>query len=264
MNVTLGAFTRPWNMLEYEGALDHLSRLFKVGGIMRNKQKLAISLDSTPEQAKAAVAVARARGVEIISFMGTTPNVAKGAEAAAADMRRNVDVAAAAGVPHILCTGAGDHKLSDAYVRALQIAVPYAAEKGVTIGLKPHGGITRTGADCRRFAESAGRKGFGLWFDPGNFVFYDNLNAAEEVKPMAEYCVAVCLKDCARKPDGKPDVNVRPGTGLVDFAACLRALAAAGFSGPMLFECLGGATPDEVDANAGEAKRFIESLLAQL
>ena len=264
MDTMLGAFTRPWNMLDYGEALPHLARHFKRAGIMRNNKKLAITLDSTPDEARAAVAAARTHGVEIVCFLAQAPAVSQGAEAGAAQFKRNVDLAAAAAVPHILTTGVGDAKLRDAYAKTLQIAAPYAAEKGVTIGLKPHGGITRTGKECRQFAEQVGLEGFGLWFDPGNFVFYDGLDPAEEIKPMAEYCVAVCLKDCAKGSTGKPDVNVRPGTGLVDFKSCLRTLKDAGFDGPMLFECLGGATPAEVDANAIEAKSYFSSLFSSL
>ena len=260
----LGAFTRPWGMLDYEEALAHLARVFRLGGLMRNKKKLPISHESSREQAQAAVEAARRHGVEIVCFLASAPAIAQSAEAGAEQFKHCVDLAAAAGIPHVLTTGVNDGALRGAYAKALQIAAPYAAEKGVVIGLKPHGGVTRTGLECRRFAEEVGLAGFGLWFDPGNFVFYDRLDPAEEVKPMAEYCVGVCLKDCAIKPDGKPDVMIQPGTGRVDFPACLRALKDAEFRGPMLFECLGGAEPEEIDANARRARSWIESTLAAL
>ncbi|MCX7015548.1 MAG: sugar phosphate isomerase/epimerase [Candidatus Sumerlaeota bacterium] len=260
MDIQLGAFTRPWAMVEYEEAVAHLGKAFRFGGIMRNNKKLAITLDSTPEQAQAAVAAARRNGVELVCFLAQAPGIKQGAEQAAGEFRRNIDLAAAAGVPHILATGAGDPALADAYAQALRLAAPYAAEKGVTLGLKPHGGITRTGKDCRRFAEEVRSKGFGLWFDPGNFIHYDDLDPVEELKPMAEFCVGMCVKDCGRKPDGKPDVLVQPGSGRVDFPACLRILKDAGFRGPMLFECLAGSTVAEVDANAVAAKKWFEGI----
>ncbi|OPZ23123.1 MAG: Xylose isomerase-like TIM barrel [candidate division BRC1 bacterium ADurb.BinA364] len=261
MQTVLGAFTRPWTMLPYPDAMWRLGRVFSAGGIMRCQGRLAIDLDSTEEEARAAADVARERGVALLCMLAQAPHVAQSAEAGAADFRRNVDLAAAAAIPHILATGIGDASKQAVYIEALRLAAPYAAERGTTIGLKPHGGITATGADCRRIAEAVGRRGFGLWFDPGNFIHYDGLDPVREAAPMAEYCVGVCLKDCRRDEAGKPNVNILPGTGEVDFEACLRTLAKADFDGPMLIECLGGAEPDEVDANARQAKEYFEAML---
>ena len=54
MQTVLGAFTRPWTMLPYPDAMWRLGRVFSAGGIMRCQGRLAIDLDSTEEEARAA------------------------------------------------------------------------------------------------------------------------------------------------------------------------------------------------------------------
>ena len=52
--------------------------------------------------------------------------------------------------------GVGDPKLYDAYYKAIAECCDYAAEKAVTISVKPHGPLNGTGPECRGTAAGAG------------------------------------------------------------------------------------------------------------
>ena len=54
-------------------------------------------------------------------------------------------------------------------------AAPYAQEKGVTIALKPHGGLSTTADDTLRAIETVNHPAYRLCFDPGNLLYYAGL-----------------------------------------------------------------------------------------
>ena len=93
-------------------------------------------------------------------------------------VRRQVDTTAGlgAGVLRLFAGWVGDQQISDAtfgYVReCLEALAPYAAERGVTLAIENHGGITRTGAQCRRLLEGLPPV-VGLNYDPANFRHVD-------------------------------------------------------------------------------------------
>ena len=51
-------------------------------------------------------------------------------------------------MPHLLTTGVTDPARYEAFFAVLKLAAPYAAQQGITLGLKPHGGISGTNRDC--------------------------------------------------------------------------------------------------------------------
>jgi sugar phosphate isomerase/epimerase len=172
-------------------------------------------------------------------------------------LRAEVDAARATGVPHLLTTGVTDPARYGTFFAVLQAAAPYAAQQGVTLGLKPHGGISGTNRDCVAAVERVGSAGFGIWYDPGNIIHYMGTDPAEDLEAVAPYVVGMCVKDCAGGKGGS--VSITPGDGEVRFEPIFSVLRAAGFDGPALVECLGGTTPEQVDA---EARRVHDSLLS--
>ena len=83
---------------------------------------------------------------------------------------------------------------------------------------------------------------------------------AAEVAPLVTTAI---IKDCILV-DGVPDVMVTAGDGLVDFPAVLSGLVAGGFRGPLYVECVGGKTPEEIDANVLRTRKYIQGILAGL
>jgi sugar phosphate isomerase/epimerase len=64
--------------------------------------------------------------------------------------------------------------------------------------------------------------------------------------------------------DGKPDVMVTAGEGLVDFDKVLSGLVAGGFRGPLYVECVGGKELEEIDRNVKSTLGFVKDILAGL
>jgi len=255
MQASLGAFTRPWSKADLETAAgDIASAGFQQAGLMKMGGKLLFDHSSGEEEAARAKRVFETHGLKVETSLCyfDLADVVKGKE----ELRAWVDLAARAGIKHLLTTGTHDENRYENYFTAVSDCAPYAAGKGVTIGLKFHGGMTATGEQCLRAVERVGREGFGIWYDPGNVVYYDGLDPLEELEPVARDTVGVCIKDC--RGGKKGSVEVTPGDGEVDFRGIFQRLREAGFSGPMLVETLG---PGEVALEARRAFEFLSGLL---
>jgi sugar phosphate isomerase/epimerase len=177
-------------------------------------------------------------------------------EIAAGRLKLEIDQARAAGVPHLLSMGVSEPARYGAFLAIMQAAAPYAADNDVTLGLKHHGGISATNRDCVEVVRRVGERGFGIWYDPGNILHYTGTSPTADLESVAPYVVGMCVKDCAGGLRG--EVAITPGDGEVDFDRVFAVLRESGFQGPALVECLGGATPEQVDA---EARRVHDSLL---
>ncbi len=255
MDAILGAFTRPWSKVDPEtAARDIASAGFEQAGLMKFEGKLLLDHASTGEEAARVKRTFEARGLKVETSLCyfDLADVEQGKR----ELRAWVDLAARAGIKHLLTTGTHDEKRYENYFAVVSDCARYAAEKGVAIGLKFHGGMTATGEQCRRALERVGREGFAIWYDPGNIVYYDGLDPLEELEPVARDTVGVCIKDC--RGGKKGSVAITPGDGEVDFAAVFERLREADFSGPMLVETLG---PGEPAAEARRAFEFLSGLL---
>ena len=106
---------------------------------------------------------------------------------------------------------------------------------------------------------------FGISFDPGNIIYYTmgERRPEADVGAVADKVTTVIIKDCVVE-NGKPDVMVTAGDGLVDFPLVLGPLLEAGFDGPMYVECVGRSEPDEVDADLAFTRGYTAGILASL
>lgn len=257
----IGCWTRPWDKHDYRVALDAIAEAgFKHAGLMTtaSKSRLVISTATTLEEAQQIGEEVRKRGLSVpCAYCGGFPL----GEPGVAALRKLVDCCVAATSKGLMVGGTGDAKTNDAYYKTIAEACPYAAEKGVEIVLKPHGGLNATGPQCRERIEAVGHKSFRLWYDPGNIFFYSNgeLDPAKDAATVDGLVTGMCVKDY-RHPK---NVAITPGTGQVDFKAVLAALKKGGFTaGPLVIETL---APGELPALLVEAKKareFVERLVA--
>ena len=185
-----------------------------------------------------------------------------GDKAAADDYRALIDNAALLGATWLLDCGTAQEALYADYVTVMRQAAPHAQAAGITITLKPHGGITLTTADLIDVYRQIDHPGFGLCYDPGNIIYYTRGDERPEthVSDVAPLIATGIVKDCILV-DGKPDVLVTPGEGLVDFPTVLSALVAGGFDGPLYLECVGGQEIGEIDRNVRRTLPFIHDAL---
>jgi sugar phosphate isomerase/epimerase len=225
----------------------------------KSKTRLVISIATTLQEAQRIGEEVRKRGLQIPSVYGGDIPVRQSLKAGVEGMRRLIANCAAAGARTLLMGGVGDPDLYEAYYKAIAECCDYAAEKGVGITVKPHGGLNATGPQCRKAIEKVGHKNFTLWYDPGNIYYYSNgaLDPVTDAATVDGLVSGMCVKDY-RHPKS---VSVTPGTGKVNFAVVLSRLAKGGFTrGPLVVETLAPGDLPQTLREAKRARRFLEEL----
>jgi len=258
----IGCYTRPWDQYDYRVALDGIAEAgFKYVGILTHKGKtwVIVTPRTTAEEATKIGQEVRSRGLEALSVYGDF-SVGESVEKGVQDLRRLIEHCVECGSPNLLLGGTGDEKLVAPYYRAIAACCDFAAEKGVGLSIKPHGGQNATGPQCRKLIERVHHKNFGLWYDPGNIFYYSDgkRDPVDDAATVDGVVVGMSVKDFK---DPK-EVLVTPGTGRVNFKAVLARLRQGGFTkGPLVVECLdtkGDAA--HVTAEAKKALRLLKEL----
>ncbi|MFH1717203.1 MAG: sugar phosphate isomerase/epimerase family protein [Planctomycetota bacterium] len=261
----IGCYTRPWAKYDYKVALDAIAEAgFKYAGLMTTNTKtgLVLSVATTLEEAEQVGQEARKRGLAIPSVYGGGIPVEKSLQAGIEGLKKLIDNCAACRVGNLLMGGIGNEKLYDAYYKAIAECCDYAAEKGIGISVKPHGGLNATGPQCRKTIEMVGHKNFRIWYDPGNIYYYSDgkLDPVADAATVDGLVVGMCVKDYKHPKK----VDVTPGTGQVNFPAVLARLKQGGFtSGPLVVECLEPGDLGHTLAEAKKVRRFLEELTGQ-
>jgi sugar phosphate isomerase/epimerase len=264
MTHTIGCTTRPYSSLTFTEACEHIAAAgYTDVAVFANAGSTPVRSDSTrTEIAETRKAAADAGLTPSMLIGGTKLNL--GVDAAVADYKQLIDNTAELGTKWLLDCGTGNEEYYDDYYELMRQAAPHAASAGVNITLKPHGGITLTIEDLLKAYEAVNHPAFGLCYDPGNLIYYTKgeLRPEPAAKRIAPKVSTVIIKDCAVN-DGKPDVAITPGEGLVDFEKVLSGLVGGGFTGPLYVECVGGKAVDEIDANVKSTLKFVSNILAK-
>jgi sugar phosphate isomerase/epimerase len=137
----------------------------------------------------------------------------------------------------------------------------YAADRGIKVAIKPHGGCSATADDMLRTIERVNRPNFRIWYDAGNIVHYTAANPVADVARVADLVIGFSAKDCAQRGG---DVMLQFGEGKVDFRGVFQALQRRHFSGPVFVECCRGANLSDLSKNAAANRVFLERLVASL
>jgi sugar phosphate isomerase/epimerase len=227
----IGCYTRPWGQYDYRLALDAIAEAgFKYAGLMTAKSKtgLVISVSTTLKEAEQVGEEVKKRGLKVPSVYGGGIPVEKSLEAGIEGLRKLIDNCAACGAKNLMMGGTGNEKLYKPYYKAIAECCDYAAEKGIGISVKPHGGLNATGPQCRKTVEMIGHKNFRIWYDPGNIFYYSNgkLDPVDDAATVDGLVVGMCIKDYKHPKE----VMVTPGTGQVDFPEVLAKLKKGGFT----------------------------------
>jgi sugar phosphate isomerase/epimerase len=258
----IGCYTRPWAKYDYRVAFDAIAEAgFKYVGLMtaKTKNNLVISVDTTLEEAEQAGREVRKRGLKVPSVYGGGIPVNKSLEAGIDGLKNLIDNCAACGAANLLMGGIGNAKLYEAYYKAIAECCDYAAEKKVGMSIKPHGGLNATGPQVRKTIEMVNNKNFRVWYDPGNIYYYSNgkLNPVDDAPSVDGLVVGMCIKDYKHPKN----VEVTPGTGMVDFPAVMARLKQGGFThGALVVECLEPGNLEHTLAEAKKARKFLEEL----
>lgn len=260
----IGCYTRPWGREDYRVAFDAIAEAgYRYAGLMGTRTGLVITCETSPEEAHAVGEALTERGLKSPSAYGGNIPVNESLESGIAGMRKLIDNCAAAGVANVLMGGTGDPDIQELYYKAIAECCDYAAEKGIGISVKPHGGLNATGAQCRDIVNQVNHENFRIWYDPGNIFYYSDasLDPVDDAKDVAGLVTGMCVKDYVHPRE----VDVTPGTGMVDFPAVMKRLMSGGFtSGPLVVETLARGDVRETIREAIKAREFLEELTANL
>jgi sugar phosphate isomerase/epimerase len=258
----VGCFNRPWGNFSFDDALDGLQAGgFKTTGLVgQHKQKTEALLrpDSQADY------LARLR--ERIEAHGLKPVVAwisgitaRDREGKVAELKAFADNAAKLGVGTLLSGGPRRNEGVRLYSGMISELAAHAADKGVKVAMKPHGG---DGAEIQQCLELANHPNFSLWYDAGNIIYYTGGDPVKELKGLAPHVTGFCAKDCGGQ---KSPVMIQFGEGKVDFKGVFQALKDAGFNGPVMIECTGDPkSPEHVTRQAVANREFLKRVFETL
>ena len=259
MAIKLGCFSRPWNGYTLEEFIAGTAAAgYDVIGTMALNKEPVISADMSDDEVKAVRELVEDAGLAASTVMGQFPLDGE-REVSVERLKLNIDKLAVFGAQFMLHCGAAPGPAADRFYDVYAECCGYAEDQGVMLTLKPHGGITNTGADLVYALDLIDHDNFRIYYDAGNIVHYKGLNPVNELRIIADFVVGMCVKDSEGELIG---VNILPGAGVVDFEGVFAVLKDAGFDGHLVVECLGGETLDEVNANAVATREFLEGLIA--
>jgi sugar phosphate isomerase/epimerase len=182
-----------------------------------------------------------------------------------AQFKARIEFAAALGV-RIINTGTGHTPAradEDRFFTFMKNdLLPYAADRGVTIALETHGGLTGTAEDCLKTLHRLDSTGVGINYDPANVIYYRGVRPETDIVKLAPHVIHVHVKD-QRGGQGVDDFPL-PGTGEIDFAVIIAVLAQAGYAGPLSVELelkQVGNTVEEDEIRL-HCRQFVEQLVA--
>lgn len=262
----IGIYTRPWDKYDYRVAFDAIADAgFEYAGLMTTKSdtRLVISVETTEKEAATVADELRQRKLKVPSVYGGRIPVHESVEAGVEGLKRLIDRCAVCGCKSLLMGGMPKEALYEPYYRAIASCCDYAAERGMTITVKPHGGLNATGPQCRKAVELVDNKNFGVWYDPGNIMYYSagELNPVDDASSVAGLVMGMCVKDYKHPKS----VAVTPGTGRVDFPGVMATLREGGFtSGALVIECLEPGDLDHLLTEAKKARQFVAQLTAHI
>jgi sugar phosphate isomerase/epimerase len=110
-------------------------------------------------------------------------------------------------------------------IAGIKAALPYAAEKGVTLALENHGGITSTPEQLLRLVKAVDAPNFGVNLDTGNF---HGVDPYADLEVLAPYAVNVQVKTEITPRAGKKQD--------ADLARVVDVLRQARYSGYVVLE----------------------------
>ena len=256
-NYQIGCFSRPWNKLEWEDFVAGVAGAgYEYMGFMRHGGELTVKPGMTDEEITALKESLSKHNLKPSTCLAAH-NLGQGVDAAVQEACEHVDAMEAVGVEYYLSCGTSDEAQYETLYAVLKQLAAHGETKGVTVTLKPHGGVSATSLDLLRAVERVDHPNFGIYFDPGNILYYTGGSPLENLDKLAPHVVGICIKDEAGGEKG--DVNIEPGTADVDFEAVFSILKAGGFGGgPVLVECLGGEELADINQRAARVRERIE------
>jgi sugar phosphate isomerase/epimerase len=260
MRIQLGCLNRPWYEFTLEEALAGIAAAgYKTVGFTGQQGGPVISADSTDEDIARLKSLLQSKGLRAQVSI-SQPSMDLEPDEAVHRFQREMARGKQVGLEYFILCGTAKEDQYEQWYSVVQRCLDFAGEQGVTLLLKPHGGISSLSDDLLRAARRLAHPNFGICYDPGNIYYYTGQSAEEDLPAAADQVRAMCIKDEVGGKHG--DVALTPGTGLVDFKRIFSILGNAGFSGPCWVECLGGKSVAELSTEASKTFDFITRIVS--
>ena len=261
MRIELGSFTRPWGEYTLEEALSGIAAAGYANVGLTSVADTPLFSDQWSDRANAEVGeLLRAEGLRAQVTFGNPEPLLSEAEAAER-FRRQLDWCRDLGIDHIVLLGTDEATQYEKWFGAVERCLDLAHQRGISLLLKPHGGLSALAEDMLRAMSRLSHPGFGICYDPGNIYYYTGQKPEDDLPKVAAHVRAMCIKDEVGGKHG--EVMITPGTGLVDFARIFAILEDASFEGPCWVECVGGSSLAEINAEAKKAYEFVSAVVAR-
>ncbi|ASU81431.1 hypothetical protein CDO52_00345 [Nocardiopsis gilva YIM 90087] len=267
----LACTIRPWAQFPLDRALRGIRTAgFDTVALPVHGVPAVVTPDTPPERAARVGSIIAEHGLDLV-LLSHAADLDRGDAVALSSLCRQIDHCARLGVRLLVDMGCAEPANDERYVRLMVGAAPYAAAHGVTIAVKPHGGLTSTAADTLALIERVGHTAFQACWDPGNVVHYGGGSPTEGLAELAPHVVAVGARDHpVRRTErngaasgGMPPA-ITPGDGMVDFVGLYRTLREHGrFTGPSAVESVTKlGTVEQLESEAERARDNLHDALA--
>jgi hexulose-6-phosphate isomerase len=259
---SIGCFNRPWAAWTYNQAIDGIKDAgFGLTGILGDHIDEPFTSSSATE---AYLASLRERittpGLEVNAAWLRTRHDLPLTDAIK-DARKQVDHSSLLGVKFLLTMGVDQLETYEHFYQVMADVAAYAADRGIKVVMKPHGGCSATAAEMLQTVEKVGHANFRIWYDAGNIVHYTDADPVVDVARVADLVVGFSAKDCGGRGG---DVMLQFGEGRVDFKGVFSQLKRSNFDGPVMVECCRGRSLTELTSNAKANRLYLEQLFASL
>lgn len=260
---------RPWAQFPLDRALRGIRTAgFDAVALPVHGVTEVITPDTPPAEAAEIGDLITGYGLDLVVLSHSAALDRGDAEALSA-LRRQLDHCARMGVRVLVdmsCTVPDDYHR---YLDLMRAGAPLAAARGVTIAVKPHGGLTRTAQDLLRTVHTVGHPAYRICWDPGNLMFYGGEPPARGLAEAAPWIAAVGARDHPARGAGRGEATggmpppITPGDGVVDFVGLYRMLREHGFTGPSAVESVTRlGTVEGLHVEAARAREVVAGALA--
>jgi sugar phosphate isomerase/epimerase len=262
----IACMTLPYSAFSWERALQGIQRAgyrYVAWGTTHRDQPI-IGPESPPSRAKELAMQCRDHGLApVMMFSMVYPEHRDAIQI----FRSRIDQAEAAGIGQVLTFGHTEGGHRELWTKRFKELGPMAADHGVMIVIKQHGGETGTGAACAEIVRAVGHEAIKVNYDAGNVMDYLNLDPIADIKACADEVRSFCIKDHRNFPK---DEDCGPGLGEIDHYKLLHPVATMGHTIPLCCENIFAPllprpeSADEIDRLAGRAREFLETVIAGL
>jgi len=262
----LACMTLPWSAYPLQRALTGIRDAgyrYVAWGVTHEK-KSVLDVAAPPDFATALANHCRDTGVDPVMMFAT---VNLEAPTAVEAHTNRIAQAAAAKIPYLLTFGKTEKGAREIFVRNLKTIAPRAADAGVMVVIKQHGGNTATGRDCARIVAEVGSPAVRICYDAGNVLDYENQDPITDIQTCWQDVRAFAIKDHRNTPK---DEDCGPGFGEIDHYKLLAPVMRTGLTMPLAFENIFEPlvprpdNPDAIDALARRARQYVETVLRGL